>query len=302
MKNQTASNDIFKPWRGLTAASLESADVALFGICADEHCSVMHGAAQAPKILRECSAYLPPVDANQKPITLKLFDLGDVLGYNETDIYKKTTEAFQKDLTIVLGGDHSVSIFTQKAFHECRNRVGLIHIDAHADICDDYDGSKLSHACVVRRALENGFDPKDVVMIGIRSYELQEVEFLQHNDILVLSSDYIIENGCETVLKKLYDHFIDYNSVYISFDIDVVDPAYAPGTGTPEAMGIAPRDAKNLLCGLIKCLPVKVIDFVEVSPPLDCNNLTSWLTLKLLLEILSSKEDVLSSKHNRNDN
>lgn len=274
-------------WRGLLAEHPEDADVAVFGIAVDGNCSVGTGAAWAPEKIRECSEYLPPVTVAGNVICNTLIDLGDVTEYDALQVLEKMKTCNGKKFVFLLGGDHSVSILSQKAYRQLRaGKRGIIHIDAHADICDYYNGSHYSHACVNKRALENGYSTEDITMIGIRSYEVQEVDFLRENPVDIYSADEVKRVGAHTILEQLYQKYADYEGIYLSFDIDAVDPAQAPGTGTPEAFGLSSETVRQLLEGIVANLPVDMMDIVEVSPPLDCNNITTWLALKYILEIL----------------
>ena len=274
-------------WRGLLAESPEVADAVVFGMPFDEHCSVGRGASHAPFVMRECSESLPPYTVSGRLIPPILYDLGDVDGFDYDGALEKMRAGEGKKLTLMLGGDHSVSILTERAYRESRGgRRAIVHIDAHADICDFYDGSHNSHACTNRRALENGFSPEDITMIGIRSYEDQEVEILSRIPLDVYSAQKAAESP-DAVADAIIKKYADYDGVYLSFDIDAVDPAYAPGTGTPEAFGIPSATLLYILRRLFAALPIDAMDIVEVSPPLDTNNVTSWLALKYILEILS---------------
>ena len=216
-----------------------------------------------------------------------LCDLGDVKDYDYDAVLEKMRMGKGKRLTLMLGGDHSVSILTERAYREINTgKRAIIHIDAHADICDFYNGSSNSHACVNRRALENGYSPEDITMIGVRSYEADEISFLAHSSVTVYSSEKV-NSDTDAVIDAIIDKYSNYDGVYLSFDIDAVDPAYAPGTGTPEAFGMTSFTVLHILKRLIKALPVDAMDIVEVSPPLDVNNITSWLALKYILEILN---------------
>lgn len=274
-------------WRDLLAQTLDDAEIVLFGIPYDENCSVGRGAALAPSVMRELSESLPPFAVDKSKVPPILFDLGDVSDYNYASVLEKMKLGADKKLTVMLGGDHSVSILTERAYREINSgRRAIIHIDAHADICDFYDGSHFSHACVNMRALENGFSPEDITMIGIRSYEEQEVEFLARESVAVYSSDDVNAN-VDSMLDAVIEKYKDYDGVYLSFDIDGVDPAYAPATGTPEAFGMSSLTVLHILKRLITSLPVDAMDLVEVAPPLDVNNVTAWLALKYLIEIFN---------------
>lgn len=274
-------------WRDLLSENLEKADVAIFGIACDENCSIGRGTADAPQKFRECSEYLPPYTATGEKLNPIMWDLGDVTEFNYEQVLQKMTLCQKKKCTLIMGGDHSVSILSQRAFRQLNSgKIGLIHIDAHADICDVYMGSKNSHACVNRRALENGYSNEDLSLIGIRSFEDQEVEYLNNNPVLVIRADEIHKSRTEAVLDTVFEKYSTYDKIYLSFDIDAVDPAYAPGTGTPEPFGLTNLMVLELLKGIVSQLPVKVLDVVEVSPPLDVNNITTWLALKYILEII----------------
>lgn len=284
-------------WRELLTESAEEADVVAFGIPIDENCSVGSGTSQAPRIMRECSEFLPPVTMNGEVIKACLCDVGDICDYDYEKVLEKFSLYKKQKLMLVLGGDHSVSILTQKAYKQVNGgKRGIIHIDAHADICDFYNGSKFSHACVNRRAIENGYLPRDITMLGIRSYEVQETQYLKENPVDIFSPAEVERIGAEEVLRRLCEKYADYDGVYLSFDIDAVDPAYAPGTGTPEAFGFSSKAVLELIKGVLQKLPIDVMDVVEVSPPLDCNNITSWLALKYILEVIN----IIQKKEKRN--
>lgn len=275
-----------KYWRNLIAPNFEKAEICLFGIPFDANCSISKGAASAPSVMRECSAFLPAYTMDAKKLPSVLYDMGDVDGYDYSTVQKLFARASEKKLTVMLGGDHSVSILTQKAFRTiCSGKLGIIHIDAHADICDEYQGRKDSHACVLRRALENGYHCEDIAMVGIRSYEDQESEFLKSSKIKVYGADKAQQMGADSLAQELIAKFSGYDGVYVSFDIDAVDPSYAPGTGTPEAFGLPSVFVLRVLTEIFHKLPIKAFDIVEISPPLDVNNITSWLALKYMLEV-----------------
>lgn len=290
-------------FRGLTVKTLEDCNVTLTGIPYDEGCSCGGGACEAPNRIRELSAYLPPLSMDGDLIDkVKLFDFGDI---NKCDNYFKflQEEAYvrisSEKFPIFIGGDHSVSIPLEAAFYDyCKNNnkiPAIIHLDAHPDICDEYDGSKYSHACTNRRSIDYGYNTSDVVLIGIRGFEAQEVEYFnQHPELRVYTTNKCYELGISNIVKELKEKFDDRYAIYLSYDIDINDPSYAPGTGTPEAFGLSSRMVLELVLGLFKELPVKAFDIVEVSPKLDCNDITSWLTLKTLYEVFK----VLINKEN----
>ena len=283
-------------WRGLKVKKIDEAKVVIAGVAYDLATSVSSGASFAPEKLRELSSFLPPATKDGKSIVdIKLYDLGNIAN-NETGLDNVYTEALNifnlNKFPIFIGGDHSVSIPIQKAFKEYAEKLGkipaLIHIDAHPDFCDFYDESKYSHACTNFRAYENGYQLDNIILIGIRGHELQEIElFNKHPEIKIYNAS-AINQGKVDVLEELKKKFSDRYLIYLSFDIDAIDPASAPGTGTPEAFGLSVEYVNNLINGIIANLQVAAWDIVEVSPPLDINNITSWTALKIMYEVFAT--------------
>ncbi len=193
---------------------------------------------------------------------------------------------------LFLGGDHSVSIPLIQAFSRvfAGKKVGILHFDAHPDLHQEYDGVSWSHACTQRRSLEReGIEPGDLALLGVRSFMAEEVQFLgSHPEVLVFKARDIFKKGPAAVAREVTAHFQDYEALYLSIDIDVLDPAYAPGTGTPDAGGLSTRELLELVRELAASLPVKAADVVEVSPPLDTSNITSLAALKIIYELVAA--------------
>ncbi len=286
-----------KEFRDLIVKKEKDANVFICGIPFDSNASVGKGAAKAPQVLRELSYYLPPLDMVGNDLTkIKMYDCGD---YSGLDFNKLTTDLQFKFLSkkgfhVILGGDHSIAIASERAFYcKClkeNKEPVIIHIDAHPDICDVYDGSKYSHACPNYRALEYGYNEKNITLIGVRGFEAQEIEILKkHKNIDVFKAVDVKKLGVENLLNYLIKKYSDKKYlVYLSYDIDANDPAYAPGTGTPESFGLTNFETASLICGIIAGLNVDTMDMVEIAPPLDVNNITSWLGLKTLYEVFGT--------------
>ena len=127
-----------------------------------------------------------------------------------------------------------------------------------------------------------------MVLIGIRGFEEQEVEyFAAHPEIALYTANTLYKDGINKIIDDLKVKFDDSYAIYLSYDIDINDPSYAPGTGTPEAFGPTSRMVLELILGLFENLNVKAFDIVEVSPKLDCNDITSWLALKTIYEVFN---------------
>lgn len=268
--------------------------VYITGIGYDKGASLGLGTKNAPKVIMELSQHIPPYTMDGESIKdIKLYNNGILNPTCILDIEKEMKKLYQDDIfNIVLGGDHSISIALEKLFLEKAKKENkepvIIHLDAHPDFCDFYDGSKYSHACPNMRAYENGYKLENITLIGIRGYEEQEVEFFnKHPEIKIYNASYILENGITTMINEIIDKYKDEKyMVYISYDIDINDISHAPGTGTPEAFGINPYEVLKILKALFINLNVKAMDIVEVSPDLDdANNTTSWLAIKTLYEL-----------------
>lgn len=289
-------------FKELKTNTIKDANVFLCGMPYDNNTSIGKGAAKAPNVIRKLSSMIPPFDMVGNDLRkVKLYDIGDYEGYDLASLTNSLQFKFleKNGFHIMLGGDHSTSIPLQRAFYcKClkeNKEPVIIHIDAHPDICDIYDNSAYSHACTNFRALEYGYKDKNLTMIGIRGFEEQEIEFFKkHQDIDVFKSVDVKKLGVSKLIEYLHNKYKGKNYlVYISYDIDANDPAFAPGTGTPEAFGLSNFETVGIIKGLISTLNVDVLDIVEVSPPLDVNNITSWLAVKTIYEVF---ESLISSK------
>ncbi len=288
-----------KPCGELNTSEAAEAGICIMGVPFDGAVSCGKGASLAPEKIRAMSRYLPPTTHTGKIIrNLKAYDIGDVpIDLDWARYYKEVEDQAynlmkQDKFSLFLGGDHSTTIPLHRAFgrywkEKGHKKIGVIHFDSHPDICDSYDGHKWSHACTERRTVEDVITPGDLAYLGLRGFEIEELEFFEaHPEILVMKAYDVFRDGHLACYKKLEERFRDYDAVYFTLDIDVVDPAFAPGTGTPEAGGLTSLEILELTRLLIDNLPIKAMDVVEVSPPLDQeNDITSWLALKIIYEV-----------------
>jgi agmatinase len=288
-----------KPFEDFSVDTLEEAHVALLGVPFDGGASAGRGAAAAPDRIREASRILSGITEEGHIFTdLKLKDEGDVPLDLDWERYFGEVEARALALLktgrfcLFLGGDHSVTIPLETAFARAYSgqKLGIIHFDSHTDIACEYDGHRWSHACTQRRALEQpGVKPAGLTFLGIRSYMEEELEYLRaHPEIRILGAREIYLRGIDFALREVQERYRGYDAIYLTIDIDVLDPAYAPGTGTPEAGGLSTRELMELTRGIVAALPVKAVDVVEVAPPLDRADITSWAALKVIYEILGA--------------
>ena len=283
-------------FRGVLTKDINNADIILTGYPLDKNASIGKGASLAPDHIRELSVMVPALSKDGYLIDkVKLYDNLNI-DISDFELMQKETLNLYKTnkFNIFLGGDHSISIATERAFIDYAKSIKktpvVIHIDAHPDICDVYHDSKYSHACPNFRAIEYGYEDKNVTMIGIRGFEAQEIEtFKKHPSIDVFKAIDVKKMGVEALLTLIVSKYKDPKyEVYLSYDIDANDPAFAPGTGTPEAFGLSNFETMAIVTGLISNLNITCMDLVEIAPPLDVNNITSWLGLKTIYEIFNA--------------
>jgi agmatinase len=291
--------DYVKLWSGLATDDIDKAKISIMGVPFDGGASLGKGAALAPRIIRLLAAEGMPGATEDRTIIQEelIYDAGDVepsLNWDKffEEVEDKAYELMRADtFCLFIGGDHSVTIPLQKAFGKHQKqiksgKIGIIHLDAHPDLCDHFDGHKWSHANTEARALEDVISPGDLCFAGIRAFEEEEVRLLDsYPEISTYTARDVWYEGVANISKKIENQFKDYDAVYLTLDIDVLDPAYAPGTGTPVSGGLNNRELTELVKYIVLNLPVRAMDIVEVSPPLDVNDITSWAAIRVMHEI-----------------
>lgn len=269
-------------------------DVIIIGIPYDSSACYRKGAAFAPAKLRELSRKSSAVTEDGLIIDkLKIMDMGDMeISLEVSDFFeavrKKTEDLPQEAFLLALGGDHSITIPLIQTFaRKDTADLGLIYLDAHLDLWDIYDNSRYSHACSMRRALElPNLNADKVVAIGMHCYSPDELQFVADNGILMITAAQCAHQSVEENARKAIEKLSDVSRVYLSLDIDMLDPAFAPGTGIPKAGGVSTRFLLDLLKLLFKNLPITATDLVEISPPLDFSDITSFAGVSIIFEIL----------------
>lgn len=272
-------------------ATPEQTDFSVIGIPFDGLASARKGAALAPERLRYWSRHVTPFSEDRTRLKeLTVCDLGDIpIAVPESDfVMVRQKVASLPNMPILLGGDHSVTIPILQAQRERYKdqRLGVLWIDAHPDLCDFFDGSKLSHANTMRRALEFGIEPHDVCMVGLRSWEDQEIDLIENGGIHVYTAADVAERGMRKVADSVYNILNDCDAVHISLDIDCLDPSAAPGTGIPEFGGLTSRDVLTLIKST-QDLSLVGLDVVEIAPPLDPSEATVFAGLKIIMEYIA---------------
>jgi agmatinase len=267
------------------------ADFTVIGIPFDGLASVRKGAALGPRRMRFWSRHLTPYSEDRTRLGgMSVCDLGDIeIEEPERDFELVRQRVAQlPNIPILLGGDHSVSIPIlqgQRRRFDGR-RMGVLWVDAHPDLCDEFDGSPLSHACTLRRGLEAGIAQQDVCMVGLRSWEAQELDLIENGRLNVYSMPLVAERGMKAIAAEVRGILSACDAVHISLDIDCLDPSAAPGTGIPDYGGLTMREVLTLLKAL-QGLPLAGLDLVEVAPPLDPSEATVFAALKIVMEFIA---------------
>jgi guanidinopropionase len=289
-------------FRSPLAASPAEADIALIGVPFDGGVTHRSGARHGPRAVREQSTLLRRINSatGVAPFAqARVRDLGDCWIEFPYELAAALEEiaSFYRDVhtagavPVSVGGDHSISLPILRGIASHRP-VGMVHIDAHCDTGDDYMGSRFHHGAPFRRAVEEGLlDPRRVIQIGIRGTvnDPDMWGFSTASGMRVLGIDEFTDQGWATAAEEAR-RVVGEGPTYLSFDIDSLDPAEAPGTGTPEAGGITAREALRLLRGL------RGIDFiggdvVEIAPSFDPGTLTAFNGASILFEILCLVEE-----------
>ena len=278
---------------------VEHADIAVVGIPFDGGVSYRPGARFGPAHIREASRLLRPYNPAQdiEPFaTQQVVDAGDI-AVNPYDLTEAVAQiqAGAKHLSaggarlVIIGGDHTVALPLLRNVFETHGPVAVIHFDAHLDTWDTYFGAPVTHGTPFRRASEEGLiDQAASMHIGIRGplYSRDDLRDDARLGFAVITSQEFEDEGLAKAIERLHARIGD-KPIYISIDIDVLDPAHAPGTGTPEAGGLTSRE----LLSIIRSLAGKNIvgaDVVEVAPAYDHAQLTAVAASHVAYELISA--------------
>lgn len=271
----------------------KEADLVVFGIPFDKGVSYRSGASNGPSVLREntfCST--PYTEQFESFAGLNVYDGGDFKGDNRDELFEEITQYVcnmvkNNIFFTAVGGDHSVTIPIEAGIDRALNeQFGIIHIDAHFDLCDTLNDDSLSHGSVQRRALDlkNIEGTDNLYFIGIRSIEPNEFEFKQKNPINVHNAYNCHKLGIEKVAEDVVAKMNKFDKVYITLDIDCLDPAFAAGTGTPQFGGLYSRQVLDLLEILFRKLNIIAFDVVEVAPGLDPSLTAMFAARRIITE------------------
>jgi guanidinopropionase len=289
---------------------LSKLDIALVGVPWDGGTTNRAGARHGPREIRNMSSFMRKVHhvSRLAPYELaRIADVGDS-PCNPIDLMASLAkiEGFFAKIDaagvapLSAGGDHLITLPIFRAIAKKRP-VGMVHFDAHSDTNDRYFGdNKYTHGTPFRRAVEEGLlDPKRTVQIGIRGsiYYPDDMKFAEDHGMRVIYMEEFSRIGPEKVIKETR-RVIGGGPTYISFDVDGLDPVYAPGTGTPEIGGITTREAQQVLRGLQGANLVGG-DVVEVSPPFDPSGNTALVGATVMFEIMCILADAVARRRKK---
>lgn len=277
---------------------VDRCDVAVVGIPFDSGTTYRPGARFGPSAIRAGSrllrTYNPALDvspfanvqvADAGDLAVTPFDLEAAVGDIERGLEDVLADAGRY---VVLGGDHTIALPSLRALHRRHGPVAVIHFDAHLDTWDTYFGAPITHGTPFRRASEEGLLARgNCIHLGIRGPLYGTVDLSEDSDLgfSIRPATTMGEHVAEEVIHEIHERVAGH-PVYVSIDIDVLDPGFAPGTGTPEAGGLSSRELLALVRGL-RSLPIIGADVVEVSPSYDHAEITAIAAAHLAYELIS---------------
>jgi agmatinase len=280
-------------------------DVAIIGAPFDDAVSHRSGARFGPRAIREAQYTSGSINSLQLDVepfeVLTVVDAGDAnivpawIDRAHALIYRKVREVAETGaIPIVLGGDHSITWPSATAIAEVRRpgSIGIVHFDAHADTANDDWGVLAGHGTPMRRLIESGAVlGRNFVQVGLRGYwpPVETFEWMQQHGLRYHFMREIEERGAEAVIAQAIDEALDgADSIYLSLDIDVIDPGMAPGTGTPEPGGMLTREVLRAVRQIVGAVELAGMDIVEVSPPYDHAETTAMAANRAALEAISA--------------
>ncbi|MFQ5980986.1 MAG: agmatinase [Candidatus Heimdallarchaeota archaeon] len=297
------SETVEAPFFRATTEALTDANMIVLGIPWDASSSYRKGAANAPTVIRQATSgklYSPYTErianiANR----WQLFDYGNVAILSEDPIearnevlttVQEINRPEQKNRFLFLGGDHLATYFSVIALQKVGilegKTVGMVYLDAHPDLYTNYDGNRYSHACVLQRIIEETqIEPHKIVQVGIRAASPEQRDFIQQTGITSISRRTFHKKGAKEIGNQTKKALEGTDLIYLSIDLDVLDPACAPGLGNPEPGGLMTAEVVDFIQRLAG-LPIFAFDIVELCPPYDHGNITAFAAAKLIRETL----------------
>ena len=277
------------PWAGLAGVPLPDAEVAIAGIPYDGSAVYRKGAAQAPARIRSLSPVMPPVtEEGRHLLGLGVHDLGDIEVGPEIEkgweaAATRLSSIPSRTLLTVIGGDHCSAIPVVAAQTRRHPDLRVLWVDAHPDLCDFSRGGAWTCGCALRRALEVAeLEPSAAAIAGGRDYDIEELDFIKAHGMLLVSAADLARDPRQAGTRVA--EWAGDRPLHVSFDIDVLDPAAAPGTEIPSPGGLSTREALDFLAALAAGARLVGLDVTEVAPPVDHNDISSLAALKVIFE------------------
>ena len=276
---------------------LSEFDIGMVGVPYDGAVTNRAGARQGPREVRNASSNMRAIHPTTRVNPFELCRVGDGGDVPFTRVYE--TEAAHEDIEkffsslsdsgvapLAVGGDHSITLPILRSLAR-EGPLSLIHIDAHTDTWDEFMGSRYCHGAPFRRAVEEDLiDPKRTVQIGIRGAQnsTEGWDFSESSGMRVIMMDEVVGSGIEATGEEAL-RVVGEGPTYLSFDIDSLDPAFAPGTGTPEVGGLTTRESQALI-RMFRGVQLVGADVVEVAPPFDPSGNTALAAATMMYELL----------------
>jgi len=283
----TSQSNVFSGYQ----TPFEKARYVIVGVPFDATSTFRTGARFAPNAIREASlnietySFRTGIDVED----LAIHDLGDLHVSLDTEKTLYRTELVVKDLInanktpVILGGEHTITLGCFRSLEAQTQKTAVVSFDAHLDLRDEYMGLRISHTTFMRRLNEQTKPPK-IIEIGTRAVCREEIEYAEKANIKFYATHQFRKKGTETIIEEVKETLKEYDTIYLSIDMDVLDPAYAPAVQNPEPDGL---DIGTLLEVLAEVCQKRIValDLVEVTPRYDCGN-TAIEAAKILFEIL----------------
>lgn len=283
-----------------TVDDADGLDVAIIGVPLDIGTSNRTGARYGPRQIRTESVLVRPygMATGAAPFdSFQVADTGDVAinTFNLAESITIIEEHYDRVLKhgaipVSLGGDHTISLPILRALHRIHGPMALVHVDAHADINDEMFGERIAHGTIFRRAIEEGLVlPDKMTQIGLRAtgYSAEDFDWSRKQGVRVVPAEECWYHSLAPLMEEVRETVGAEVPVYLSFDIDGLDPSVAPGTGTPEPAGLTASQGLEIIRGC-SGLNLAGCDLVEVSPPYDTTGNTALLAANLVFEMLCS--------------
>jgi guanidinobutyrase len=282
-----------------TATDASGLDIAIVGVPLDIGTSNRPGARFGPRDIRAESVLVRPygMATGAAPFdSFQIADTGDVAlnTFNLSASIDIISQHFEQIVAagakpLSMGGDHTITLPILRALAKQHGPMGMVHVDAHADINDEMFGERIAHGTIFRRAIEEGLiDPNRMTQIGLRAtgYSAEDFDWSRQQGVRVVTAEDCWYQSLTPLMAEVRTR-LGSGPCYLSFDIDGLDPSVAPGTGTPEPAGLTASQALEIIRGVFSADLIGA-DLVEVAPQYDSSGNTSLLAANLLFEMLCS--------------